>query len=235
VRLELRGSGANPRGSPQALIGWLFSTELDGNRTMRLDRPIVLAVVFGSLAFGCRREQPAPAAGASPSASAAVDPLPAVEAAATRLKTELRAKLQTAMKDGGPAKAIDVCATEAPLLYSKIAKETGVKVGRASLRLRNPADAPPAWVAEWLKAQGERKAEGVEGVRAVVDAGGGKKSARVLQPIAIEAPCLACHGGATKIAADVKDALSARYPQDLATDYALGDLRGAVWAERAVE
>lgn len=204
------------------------------NQHRRSARAIIaILITVSPTLLACRKEQvDAPPPAASSSASAASDPLAAADAAATRLGGELKAKLQAAMKDGGPTKAIDVCAAEAPKLYAQLRKETGVTVGRASLRQRSEADAPPPWVAEWLKAQGERKAEGVSGVRAVVDGASGGRVARVLRPVAIEAPCLACHGDPTTLAPEVKTLLAAKYPKDAATGYALGDLRGALWAER---
>lgn len=144
------------------------------------------------------------------------------DAAIAQLGGALKGKLLEAMKNGGPVAAIDVCAKEAPALYASVEKDTGVKVGRSSLRLRNEADAPPPWVAEWLKQQGERKAEGVQPLR-------DEKAGHVLKPIAIEAPCLTCHG--TEVAPEVKSALAAKYPKDAAMGYQLGDLRGAIWAE----
>lgn len=152
------------------------------------------------------------------------DPLPKADAAIAQLGGALRARLTEAMKSGGPVAAIDVCAKEAPALYASVQKETGVRVGRSSLRLRNDAHAAPPWVAEWLQKQGERKAEGVQPFR---DA----KAGRVIKPIAIEAACLVCHGA--EVAPDVKTALTAKYPKDAATGYQLGDLRGAFWAEVA--
>lgn len=157
-----------------------------------------------------------------------VDPLAKTDEALTQFAGTLRGKLGEAMKAGGPAGAVEVCAKEAPALYAKMKADTGVIIGRSSLRLRNPADAPPPWVADWLKQQGERKAEGVHGIR-VIDG----NVARVLRPIAIEAPCLACHG--KQIAPEVRDALAAKYPTDAATGYELGDLRGALWGELPIK
>ncbi len=57
---------------------------------------------------------------------------------------------------------------------------------------------------------------------------------RVVAPLAIEAPCLVCHGPADTRSADLQSALSATYPEDHANDYAVGDLRGAIWAEALV-
>ena len=155
------------------------------------------------------------------------------EAAAMRLGKTLRTRLEEAMRSGGPASAIAACASEAQAVGRQIERETGVRVGRSSLRLRNPADAPPEWVAAWLREQGERAAEGARGVRATVDGTGGKV-VRVLRPIAVEAPCLSCHGAPSEIPPEVTSVLAAQYPGDTATGYRVGDLRGAVWAEAAV-
>jgi hypothetical protein len=159
----------------------------------------------------------------------APDPTPAyarADAAATRLATTLRERLQAAMRAGGPTAAVAVCASEAPVIAARITAETGVRVGRASLRARSPANTPPPWVAAWLRAQGERPAEGVVGARSVADG-----AARVLRPIAVEPVCVTCHGEAAAMAPALRDAIAAAYPGDRATGYRPGDLRGALWAE----
>lgn len=153
--------------------------------------------------------------------------------AATELVTRLRARLQEVMKAEGPAAAARVCADEGLGLTALVGGEHGASVGRASIRLRNPAATPPAWVGEWLLAQGVRSADGVTGVAQVVDADG-HRVARVIRPIAVEEPCLACHGAPDALAPGVREVLAERYPQDNATGYAVGDLRGALWAEVVV-
>ncbi len=162
----------------------------------------------------------------------APDPAPALaraDAAATRFATTLKGKLQAAMREGGPVRAVAVCTTEARAVAAQVQSETGVRVGRASLRLRNDANAPPAWVSAWLRAQGERRAEGVAGVRGVDG-----EVAHVLRPIAVEAVCVTCHGDPAAMAPALRDALRAAYPDDRATGYQPGDLRGALWAEVAI-
>jgi hypothetical protein len=174
---------------------------------------------------------------AAPSATAATAPgaeaLARAEAAAKKLGGALRTRLTDAMNQGGPINAVRVCAEEAKGMTANVQKETGVSVGRASLRLRNAESAPPSWVGDWLTAQGERKAEGVTGMSAVVDTPKGKM-ARVIKPIAIEAACLSCHGDPASIANEVRGVLKEKYPSDRATGYAIGDLRGALWAEAPV-
>ncbi|MFZ5482032.1 MAG: Tll0287-like domain-containing protein [Myxococcota bacterium] len=151
------------------------------------------------------------------------------EEAATRLGGTLKKRVTEEMGKGGPASAVTVCSVEAPALAEKIRAETGVTVGRASLKLRNPANAPPPWVQAWLVAQAGKPAAQVSPSATVADG-----RARVLRPIAVEAPCLACHGPPEAIAPEVRAELARRYPTDAATGYAVGDLRGALWAEAPV-
>jgi hypothetical protein len=42
------------------------------------------------------------------------------------------------------------------------------------------------------------------------------------------ATCLACHGSADTVAPAVRSAIRAAYHEDQATDFAEGDLRGAI-------
>ncbi|MBX7192084.1 MAG: DUF3365 domain-containing protein [Sandaracinaceae bacterium] len=167
----------------------------------------------------------APSTASTSAAPVEAESLARAEAAATQLGTTLRGRLLAAMGEGGPAHAAEVCAGEAAALTERVHTETGVSVGRASLRRRG-ASSSPAWVDAWLAAQGERAAEGVEGFARLEDG-----HARVLRPIVIEAPCLACHG--ETIAPEVAAILDARYPSDPARGYRVGDLRGALWAEVA--
>ena len=50
-----------------------------------------------------------------------------------------------------------------------------------------------------------------------------------VEPIRIKPPCLACHGAS--LAPATADELAERYPEDQATGYKLGELRGLFWAE----
>lgn len=200
----------------------------------RLSFPLVLFIVGALSGAGCKNEGApgsAPGAGSSgPSRDAPVDPLDKAEAAAKKLGGAVRQRLVDSINTGGPARALEVCSAEAQGIAKQVREETGVLVGRASLRLRNEADAPPPWVDAWLKTQGERKAEGVQGTRSVEVTPAGRV-ARVIKPIVIEATCLPCHGDPSSLKDDVKALLAARYPNDKATGYSVGDLRGALWAE----
>lgn len=195
---------------------------------------LVVVVVAALCASACKQEgspgAPRPADSAPAKSEAPADPLDKAEAAAKKLGGAVRQRLTDAMNTGGAARAVEVCSLEAQGIAKRVREETGVTVGRSSLRLRNEADAAPPWVEAWLKAQGERKAEGVTGMREVVPTPAGRM-ARIIKPIAIEAVCLTCHGDPASVGVDVKKLLEARYPNDKAMGYSIGDLRGALWAE----
>lgn len=178
----------------------------------------------------CKRpDAPAPASSPPGPGAAELRALDRARAAARELAVTLRKKLLEAFRQGGAVAAIDVCAASARRLGAEVAERTGVRVGRASLRLRNPASAPPAWVAEWLRRQGERPAAGVEGFSDV-----DPRRARVILPIAVEPLCVTCHGPRERLAPEIRLRLSRHYPADRAVGYRVGDLRGALWAEAPV-
>lgn len=142
------------------------------------------------------------------------------------LQERLQARLAAALAAGGPPAAVRVCRDEAPAIAARVSRELGVSVGRTSTRLRNPANAPPAWAAAAVQAsRGKRLAEVAD---AVFDLGG---SVGFLRPIAVAKPCLGCHGSPASLAPEVRGALEKAYPSDRATGYAAGDLRGFFWAE----
>lgn len=189
------------------------------------------ATVMMLLAQGCSTEPaqnaaptPAPTLPSAPQPEASeVSALAAANAAADALGRTLRGRLLEAMAHGGPVEAAEVCAQEAPVLTQQLATKHHARLGRHSLRMRGSSSAP-AWVQQWLEAQGERSAEGAVGFARVEDG-----HARVVRPIAVDASCLTCHG--EHVAPEVSAILSQHYPADRATGYALGALRGALWAE----
>ena len=180
----------------------------------------VMSTVFAlGFALGCdepTEEADAPPAAAVPSSASNEVPAPGhnelgsdaaalerARAAAKELGGTLKRELLSAMERGGPEGAIAMCAEEAQSLTRAVAERTAVDVGRASLRLRNPENAPPPWVHEWLTEQGDRDAKDARGLAEVVSTKEGPR-ARVLVPIGIEGPCLSCHGDREAIHQAVK-------------------------------
>lgn len=163
-------------------------------------------------------------------AMAEVEAVAAAEAAAMSVAQAMRQRLQSAMSTAGPEGAVTACADEAQGLTALAVQGQRARAGRSSLRLRNPSNQGPDWVQEWLREQGERPAEGVEGLSEAHVADGVVVGRRIL-PIPVEGVCLTCHGGPDEMASGVQAIVAERYPTDQATGYAVGDLRGALWAE----
>jgi hypothetical protein len=144
--------------------------------------------------------------------------------AAEELKRRLVAAVEAAIAAGGPASAIDVCATTAPTLTAALSGPT-LTIGRTSARLRNPANATRPWVQPLLDGL-EKSPPEHRGPRTVELP---DHTLGVVLPIVAGPLCLQCHG--TAVADDVQAALARRYPQDRATGYRAGDLRGVFWVE----
>lgn len=135
-------------------------------------------------------------------------------------KSELQRALQEGMAEG-PVAAIDACRLKAPAIAADQA-HNGIVVGRSSHRLRNPDNAPAPWMepvlAEYLSDPGRRVP------RALVLSANRRA---YVEPIITQPLCLTCHGA--EVTADVRDALARDYPQDAATGFKAGDLRGIYW------
>lgn len=147
-----------------------------------------------------------------------------VDELGTALKTELTQTLQT----GGPLAALSLCHENAPQIAAAISEKHHVDVGRTSLKLRNPNNAPDDWELHVLKAFAERKAKGEDPTKLefyeILDKEG-KKQIRYMKAIPVMPPCLICHGPA--ITPEVSAKLKTLYPDDKATGFQVGDLRGA--------
>lgn len=180
---------------------------------------------------GCdtkKNAQPASPSAASPPASASapasVHEAEAIaRAALAPFKKELKEILTKALAEG-PMAAVSVCAAVAPQLAKRASSER-VAVGRSALRLRNPDNAPQAWLKPLMEELAHLpSAEGQYRVRSIGGGRYGYAEAIVLQP-----PCVLCHG--QNIAPDLAALITARYPSDQATGFAVGQLRGVFWAE----
>ncbi len=141
---------------------------------------------------------------------------------------QLKGELQSAMKAGGPLEAIDVCHTKAPLIADNLSREYGWEIGRTSLKTRNPANHPDAWEQHVLETFEKRKAAG-EAVKPMAYfervENDGVASFRFMKAIPTGAVCLKCHGAS--IDAQVQAKINSLYPDDQATGFKQGDIRGA--------
>ena len=148
------------------------------------------------------------------------------EQAMNELQTALLGKLRSAMEAGGPAAAVDVCRTEARTIAEAVALKQGIELGRTSHRVRSPANAPRPWARAIVEGSAGAKAA-AEQIR-VVDLG---ERVGVLRPIGMADLCTRCHGAPDEVRRNIGSTLAAVYPEDRATGFAPGDLRGWMWAE----
>ena len=153
-------------------------------------------------------------------------PLMRAKKAVKQLAGTLKGRLGAALRDGGPPAGIETCKLVAQDLTAAVGEETGVSVGRSSLRLRNPKNTGPAWVQELLAEWGEGRASAYEAGHETVDG-----TLRFWKPIPVDGVCLNCHAATAGLVPEIRDALAEAYPEDQATGFAYGDLRGVFWAE----
>jgi hypothetical protein len=152
-----------------------------------------------------------------------------VDADPARLLTGFKQQLQGALKAGladGPVAAIAACSIEAPRIAAAASRD-GVRVGRASHRLRNPANAPPTWVAPILAAYVDDPTD-VEPRTVELDEGRNG----YVEPIVMQPVCSTCHG--KSIGPEIAARLDELYPEDHATGFDVGELRGVFWVEYPV-
>ena len=140
----------------------------------------------------------------------------------------LKGELEGATKKGGPVAAIAACNVRAPAISSQVSYDAGWDVGRTSLKLRNPENAPDAWEKAALERFEVRKAAG-EALKnmeyAEIVEFDGQKAFRYMKAIPTAELCLTCHG--SEIPAEVATQLDQLYPNDAARRFREGDIRGA--------
>jgi len=134
---------------------------------------------------------------------------------------QLMGKLTQEIAKGGPASAISVCQEEAPRIAQQVSTEKGIKIGRTSRKLRNPKNQPPAWAKELIE----------QSIAEPAFFANSKGEFAALLPIKLLPQCVVCHGSGEQIPAEVRTALTQRYPDDQATGFKEGDLRGWFWIE----
>ncbi len=152
----------------------------------------------------------------------------AARAAAADFQKALSGELQKAIAAGGLVNAVGVCNTAAPAIAARISAEWKMTVARTSLKLRQPRDRPDAWELAQLQSFEQRKAAGENA--AALEVGeyaekDGRRVFRYMKAIPTGEMCLGCHG--TSIVPAVAAKLKTLYPEDAATGFKIGDLRGA--------
>ncbi len=151
------------------------------------------------------------------------------------LPPRLLAVLQQEIARGGFEGAITACRDTAPELAREASAESGWAIRRVSLRNRNPAALPDAWERAVLEDFDRRAAAGenpaaLERGETIVEHD--QPVYRYMRALPTQELCLACHGTAQRISPAVRAQLAELYPDDRATGYEVGDIRGALTLRR---
>jgi hypothetical protein len=144
---------------------------------------------------------------------------------------KLGAILKQQLETGGTESAITVCKQAAPALATEYSTN-GRVVKRVSLKPRNKAlGTPDEWETRKLESaehalQSGQAISTIEFSEVRDEADG--RWLRYLKAIPTQPMCLQCHGKPYQISDSVKAKLAAEYPDDQATGYGAGSIRGAV-------
>jgi len=183
-------------------------------------KQIVLGLCLVMLALDCSSDQQA-----DTNTKAEVT---AAKAAIKEFAGALQMELKTAMKAGGPVAAIGVCNTKAMPITDKVAAEHGMNLSRVSAKSRNPANAANDWQSAVLEDFDKKRLAGNDitklGWTETVSVDGGQEF-RFMKAIPTGEVCLRCHG--VELAPEINQVLADLYPEDRATGYKEGDIRGA--------
>jgi len=143
------------------------------------------------------------------------------------LADELKSTLQSSMKKDGPVKSIEVCQVQAPLIANRLSAEN-ISVSRTSLKTRNSGNQSDEWERSVLIEFEKRKKQG-EPLQSMdffeVSNVDGNQVFRYMKAIPTAEVCLKCHG--SDIAPPLAEKIQSLYPDDKATGFSKGDIRGA--------
>ncbi|MEX2529966.1 MAG: DUF3365 domain-containing protein [Gemmatimonadota bacterium] len=153
--------------------------------------------------------------------------------AAGALAEELVGRLAQAIDEEGLAGAVDFCADAAMPLTREVQERTDppLALKRATLRWRNPDNAADEWEERVLHYLAALEEADPDGVPAELTARGPGESLRYYRVLRTAPMCLNCHGAVESIEPEVRQLLSERYPDDRATGYEAGELRGVIRVE----
>jgi len=142
--------------------------------------------------------------------------------------SDLKSVLISTMKTEGPIQALAVCNIEAGPIAQKHSALANWNIARTALKVRNTNNTPDAWELAVLTQFEKRKAAGenVATMEYSETISLGEKSVyRYMKPIPTAGACLACHGEV--LSENVANKINILYPDDQATGFSVGDIRGA--------
>jgi tRNA A37 threonylcarbamoyladenosine synthetase subunit TsaC/SUA5/YrdC len=152
-----------------------------------------------------------------------------------QLAEKVRGLLLQEIEKGGFPSAVRVCSETAQEITRQFNAQAGHEVRRISLKYRNPQNVPDAYERRRLEEFNilNQKKELPNEYSEIVEEQG-KKYLRYLRPLIVVPLCITCHGPKENIPQEVKKILAERYPDDGATGFLVGDVRGAITVKTLV-
>ena len=142
----------------------------------------------------------------------------------------LKSRLQQAIQSGGLEAGVNECQIAAAPIGLALS-QNGWEVGRTALKVRNPNNAADQWEREQLawfsQLLTKAKQDNLTPKRPLETYQYDSESGKFRYMMAIEQGqvCMACHGA--NVAPSVKQSILKHYPNDQATGFEFGELRGA--------
>lgn len=139
---------------------------------------------------------------------------------ATIAQNELLKNVAGAIEKGGTEYAVEFCNTRAISLTDSIGDNFKMYIQRLSDKNRNPANAiqTQADSLAWKKIKSEKTAFIEQDKNGTI---------YYYKPISVAMiSCIKCHGSKTDISESTRNMIAHKYPNDKATGYQMGDLRG---------
>ncbi len=147
------------------------------------------------------------------------------------LMKKLGGDLKAALSGGEPASAVKFCAQTATPLTKQTSQEfPNATISRVSFQNRNPAnkadETDKAVLKKWETLLSEGSSLPAQELVSV-----NETTTRFYRPIRVQKLCLSCHGALETLDSNLAKMLTNQYPDDKATGYVEGDLRGAFRVE----
>jgi hypothetical protein len=186
-------------------------------RKMKTAKTVAILVLGATLATSLYAETP----------TAKEQGMQAIKALGSTLKGQLKAKMK---EDPSGVAAVTFCADKAEALTKEVNAKLPdtVRVRRTSLKIRSSANKPDSTdskVMENFAKELAAKKISPSTIKVVEVEG----ATRVYKPLVAQKVCLKCHG--TNIDPKIKTIIDKHYPEDQATGFKMGDLRGVIVAE----
>ncbi len=186
-------------------------------------KKVTFIFALAGLLFACNQPEEQPETTAEPIAEE-VNYSELGSLIATQTQQALGGELKAALQRGGVAEAVNYCNLNAIPITDSLATFYKVSIKRATAKPRNQANLATAAELEILSVWEDKKANGGEISPVLFE---GETSVDFYSPIVLQEMCTACHGVKGKtFTVDAETIIKNKYPEDKATGYIEGDLRG---------